>query len=67
MTEEFDAEAVRHQLVQAYTRAVHPDTLVHLRAALHELDGGLPEDLIKCPVCGRLGMPERVREHDCED
>jgi len=25
-----------------------------------------PTDLAECPVCGAVGLPERIREHDCE-
>ena len=65
MNDQMDIEAVRHQLVQAYTRAVHPDVIGHLRAALQEFDGELEEEFTECPVCGRLGVGERIRAHDC--
>ena len=67
MSERVNTEAVRHQLVQAYTRAVHPDVIGHLRAALGEFDGELEEELIACPTCGRLGMVERIRVHNCSE
>jgi hypothetical protein len=25
-----------------------------------------PTELAECEVCGALGLPERIREHDCE-
>jgi hypothetical protein len=66
MTECVDTAAVRHQLVQAYTRAVHPDVVAHLRAALEEFDDEGLDELVECPVCGRLGMAERIQAHDCQ-
>ena len=65
MSDDVDTEAFRHQLVQAYTRAVEPDAIVHLQAALAELEDGLTAELFECPMCGRRGFPERIREHDC--
>ena len=66
MSEHVDLESVRHQLVQAYTRAVEPDAIVHLQAALAEFEDGLVDEVVECPVCGRLGMAERIRTHDCQ-
>jgi len=65
MTDCVDTEAVRHQLVQAYTRAVHPDVVAHLLAALDEFDDEGFDEPVECPVCGRLGMAERIQAHDC--
>jgi hypothetical protein len=65
VSEPVDLEAVRHQLVQAYTRAVEPDVIVHLQTASAEFDDGPTDDLLECPLCGRLGFPERIRSHDC--
>ncbi|AQL44751.1 hypothetical protein BV210_18555 (plasmid) [Halorientalis sp. IM1011] len=65
MTACVDTEAVRHQLVQAYTRAVLPDVVAHLRVALDEFDNDGVDELVECPVCGRLGMAERIQAHDC--
>jgi len=65
MSDRVDTEAVRHQLVQAYTRAVHPDAIVHLQAALAEFEDELGDELVECPVCEQLGFPDRIRVHDC--
>jgi hypothetical protein len=65
MSDRVDTEAVRHQLVQAYTRAVEPDVIVHLQAALAEFEDGLTAELFECPMCRRRGFLERIREHDC--
>jgi len=66
MNECVDTEAVQHQLVQAYSRAVHPDVIAHLRAALEEFDDERLDELVECPACGRLGMAERIQAHDCQ-
>lgn len=60
-------DRARMHVAQALTRAVHPETIRHLQAALDELDGA-PPDLAECPRCGRLGLAERVHGagHDCE-
>jgi len=26
---------------------------------------GSPTSLVECPVCGRVGLPERIVQHDC--
>ena len=67
MSEPVDLEAVRHQLVQAYTRAVHPDVIVQLQVALAEFEDEFGNALVGCPVCGRQGFPDRIRAHDCRD
>lgn len=28
-------------------------------------DPKTPTPLVECPVCGKLGVPERIREHVC--
>lgn len=66
MGDSVDTAAVHQQLVQAYTRAVHPDVVAHLRAALDEFDDKGLDALVECPVCGRLGMAERIQAHDCQ-
>ena len=60
-----DLEVVQMHLTQAYTRAFDPDVLGHLHAALRELDPDVPPGLAECPVCGRVGLPERIEDHDC--
>jgi hypothetical protein len=58
-------DVVRMHVAQAYSRAVSFETKRHLRAALAELDPELPTALEKCPVCGRVGLAERIEVHDC--
>ncbi|SEP28026.1 hypothetical protein SAMN05216388_106215 [Halorientalis persicus] len=60
-----DLDVVETQLAQAYTRALQPAAREHIHAALLELDAEVPTGLAECPSCGRVGLPERVREHDC--
>jgi hypothetical protein len=65
MMGEVDLDVVETQLAQAYTRALQPAAREHIHAALLELDAEIPKGLAECPSCGRVGLPERVREHDC--
>jgi len=58
-------ERLRMHLVQALTRSESPDVREHLRAALREWDDLPLTPLVECPVCGRVGLPERISEHDC--
>ena len=60
-----DLDVVETQLAQAYTRALQPAAREHIHAALLELDAEVPKGLAECPSCGRVGLPERVREYDC--
>ncbi|WP_424016238.1 hypothetical protein ACOZ4N_00275 (plasmid) [Halorientalis pallida] len=62
---EVDPDVVEMQLAQAYTRALQPTAREHIHAALLELDAEIPKELAECPSCGRVGLPERVRDHDC--
>jgi len=59
-------ERLRMHLAQALTRTNSPDVQEHIRAALHEWENLPPTPLIECPVCGRVGLPERIIYHDCE-
>jgi len=56
---------VETQLAQAYTRALDPAAREHIHAALAEIGTDVLEGLAECSQCGRVGLPERVREHDC--
>ena len=60
-----DVETARMHVCQALTRAVEPDALAHCHAALRALDPELGAPLLECPVCGRIGLPERITEHEC--
>jgi hypothetical protein len=58
-------ERLRMQLAQALTRSESPAVRSHLRAALREWEDLPPTPLVECPVCGRVGLPERLRVHEC--
>jgi hypothetical protein len=53
------------QLAQAETRAVNPDVRIHIQAALTAVEEIPPTALRECPVCGAVGLPERITDHDC--
>ncbi len=58
-------ERLRMHLVQALTRSDSSEVREHLRAALREWEDLTPTPLVECPVCGRIGLPERIANHDC--
>lgn len=58
-------ERLRMHLVQALTRAESDDVKHHLQAALDEWENQPPTPLQECPVCGKVGLPERIRTHEC--
>jgi len=60
-----DVETALMHVSQALSRAVNPDALAHCHAALRALDPELGDPLVECPVCERVGLPERIREHEC--
>lgn len=60
-----DVETARMHVAQAVSRAVDPDALARCHAALRALDPELGPPLVECPVCERVGLPERIKEHDC--
>lgn len=62
---DLDTDLIRRHLAHAYIRAVDPDVIRHLHAALRELDPDVPPGLAECPVCECVGLPERIAEHEC--
>lgn len=52
-------------LAQALTRAESPTVRRHIEAALAECRALPPTPLVECPLCGRVGLPERIRNHNC--
>lgn len=60
-------ERLRMHLVQALTRAESDDVQQHLKAALEEWERQSPTPLQECPVCGKIGLPERIRQHECRE
>jgi hypothetical protein len=58
-------EALEMQLVQAITRCESAAVRTHLEVALRHCRDLPPTPLVECPVCGRVGLPERIQMHDC--
>ncbi|QUJ74773.1 hypothetical protein [Haloarcula marismortui] len=58
-------EELEVQLVQALTRCESTVARAHLEEALKQCRALPPTPLVECPVCGRTGLPERIRMHDC--
>jgi len=52
-------------LAQALTRTESTVVRRHIEAALQECRALPPTPLVECPLCGRVGLPERIRNHDC--
>lgn len=52
-------------LIQALTRAESDAVQQHLKAALEEWKRQPPTPLQECPVCGKVGLPERIQQHRC--
>jgi len=58
-------EALEMHLAQALTRCESAVVHAHLEAALRQCRDLPPTPLVECPVCGRVGLPERIQAHDC--
>ena len=58
-------ERLRMHLVQALTRAESDTVQQHLKAALREWERQPPTPLQECPLCGKVGLPERIQQHEC--
>jgi hypothetical protein len=52
-------------LAQALTRAESTTVRRHIEAALEECHILASTPLVKCPLCGRVGLCERIRDHHC--
>ena len=52
-------------LAQALTRTESTVVRRHIEVALQECRALPPTPLVECPLCGRVGLPERIRNHDC--
>lgn len=58
-------ERVQWHLNRALESAESTDTKVHLRQALAECQDLPPTPLVECPLCGKVGLPERIQDHTC--
>jgi hypothetical protein len=63
--EQTTREALEMHLAQALTRCESAVVHAHLEAALRKCRDLPPTPLVECPVCGRVGLPERIQAHDC--
>ena len=59
-------QELRSQLSQAAEGAVDDETKGHIEAAIGLVEELSGPELLECPVCGRIGLPERIVNHDCE-
>lgn len=60
-------EALEMHLVQAITRCESDAVSAHLQAALQHCRDLPATPLVECPVCGRVGLPERIQMHNCQN
>jgi hypothetical protein len=58
-------DELRSQLTVAAQCAVDNETRDHIETALALVDELSGPELLECPVCGRMGLPERIVDHDC--
>ncbi len=58
-------ERLRIHLREAHRTTDSPIVEAQLNAALDAWND-MPTLLRECPVCGKVGLPERIREHKCE-
>ena len=65
--EQTTREELEMQLVQALTRCESPAVRTHLEAALKRCRDLPATPLVECPVCGRVGLPERIQMHNCQN
>lgn len=49
----------------ALANAESAKTKANLRGALATYRDLPPIPLVECPLCGKVGLPERIRTHEC--
>jgi len=59
-------ERLHWHLTNALASAESPETTAHLRGALSVYQDFPPTPLVECPLCGKVGLPERIRTHECQ-
>lgn len=59
-------ERLRIHLTEALIAAESPTVEAQLQAALDALGDLPPTPLRECPVCGKVGLPERIQQHTCK-
>ena len=58
-------EELEMHLSQALSRTEDAEVQAHLYAALESTEELPPTPLVGCPVCGKVGLPERIKVHGC--
>jgi len=58
-------ERLRIHLREARWTTDSPILEAQLDAALDAWEDLPPTPLQECPVCGKVGLPERIRNHNC--
>jgi hypothetical protein len=58
-------EQLHWHLTSALASTESAKTKAHFRGALAEYWNLPPTPLVKCPFCGKVGLPERIRTHEC--
>jgi hypothetical protein len=58
-------ERLHWHLTNALASAESPATKAHLPRAFAMSQEHPPTPLVECPLCGKVGLPERFRTHDC--
>jgi hypothetical protein len=58
-------ERLRIHLREARHTTDSPIVEAQLTAALDAWNDLSPTPLRECPVCGKVGLPERIRNHEC--
>jgi len=58
-------ERLRIHLREARRTTDSPIVEAQLTAALDAWNDLPPTPLRECPVCGKVGLPERIQQHDC--
>ena len=59
-------ERLHWHLTSALVKAESAATKAHLRGALVAYRKVPPTPLVECPLCGKVGLPERIRTHECQ-
>ena len=59
-------ERLRIHLREARRTTDSPIVEAQLEAALDAWTDLPPTPLRECPVCGKVGLPERIYEHECK-
>jgi len=58
-------ERLRIHLQEARRVTTSPVVEARLTAALDAWSDLTPTPLRECPVCGKVGLPERIKQHRC--